>query len=545
MIDTISRISANIVDIVDRRIYPGTLEVSHGRISRITQEWKRYREYIVPGFIDAHIHIESSMLTPSEFARAAVIHGTVGAVCDPHEIANVMGADGVRYMVEDGASVPFKFFWGAPSCVPATAFETSGARIDVDQMKVLFETKGVGFLSEVMNVPGVLQGDPNLIAKINVARSFNKVIDGHAPGLGGEALKRYIDAGISTDHECVTYAEALEKLSLGMRIQIREGSAARNFNDLIPIARDHADRCMFCSDDKHPDDLMEGHINLMVKRAIEYGIDPIDVFRIASLNPVRHYGLEVGLLRLDDPADFLVVDDLRSLRISKTVIDGRLVARGGKAEMPQVPKRRVNIFRARQKKAGDFTVGKRGGKIHVIEARDGQLITGRVQEVPKVVGDTIVSDPSRDILKIAVVNRYEDAPPSMGFVRNFGIKTGAIGSSVAHDSHNIVAVGVDDIDISGAVNLIIESQGGISAACGKTEKVLPLPVAGIMSDLNYEEVARRYGELDTFAKELGSRLTAPFMTLSFMALLVIPEIKISDKGLFDVLKFEFIDLFCP
>lgn len=545
MMDAITRISGNIVDILKERIYPGTLEVSRGRISRITQEHERYREYIVPGFIDAHIHIESSMLTPSEFARVAVIHGTVGAVCDPHEIANVMGVDGVRYMVDDGTSVPFKFFWGAPSCVPATAFETSGARIDAHQMKTLFETKSVGFLSEVMNVPGVLQGDPDLTAKINVAKSFNKAIDGHAPGLGGEALKQYIGAGISTDHECVDYSEALEKLTLGMKIQIREGSAAKNFNDLIPIAREHADRCMFCSDDKHPDDIITGHINRLVQRAIEYGIEPMAALRIASLNPIRHYGLEVGLLQLGDPADFLVVDDLRSLRILKTVIDGKLVARDGNAEMPEAPIKRVNVFRTREKKVDDFKVMNRGGKIHVIEARDGQLITGRVQAEPKVSGDTIVSDPLRDILKTAVVNRYKDGPPSVGFVRSFGLKKGAIGSSVAHDSHNIVAVGVSDTDISRAVNLIIQSQGGISATCGKTDKVLPLPVAGIMSDLNYEEVARRYRELDAFAKKMGSGLTAPFMTLSFMALLVIPEIKISDRGLFDALRFEFIDLFCP
>ena len=540
----IRRVSGNIVDVVGAKIFPGTLEINDGRITRIGRETKAYPTYIIPGFIDAHIHIESSMLTPSEFARAAVIHGTVAAVCDPHEIANVMGVDGIRYMIDDGASVPFKFFWGAPSCVPATAFETSGARIDADQMKALFEKKSVGFLSEVMNVPGVLEGDRDLIAKIDLAKSFNKVIDGHAPGLGGEALKRYIGTGISTDHECVTYSEALEKIRLGMKIQIREGSAAKNFNDLIPIARHHADRCMFCSDDKHPDDVTTGNINRLVQRAIGWGIEPMDVLRIASLNPIRHYGLEVGLLQFGDPADFLIVDDLESLRILNTVIDGRLVANNGRTKIAETPKKRVNVFRARQKGSGDFKVRKRGGKIHVIEARDGQLITGHVQKVPKVVGDNLVSDPLRDILKIAVVNRYKDGPPSVGFVRNFGFKTGAIGSSVAHDSHNIVAVGVSDDDISRAVNLIIESQGGISAVSEKREKALPLPVAGIMSDLTYEEVARRYQELDTFAKELGSRLTAPFMTLSFMALLVIPEIKISDRGLFDVLNLKLIDLFC-
>jgi adenine deaminase len=545
MIETISQISGNIVDVVERRVYPGTIEITGGIISRIIEEHTNYSTYLIPGFIDSHVHVESSMLTPTEFARVAVIHGTVGSVCDPHEIANVMGIDGIRYMITDGDSVPFKFYWGASSCVPATPFETAGARIDADQVQALLKIDKVKCLSEMMNFPGVLGNDPEVMAKIDLAKLYKKVIDGHAPGLRGKELEKYISSGISTDHECFSKSEALEKIRFGMKIQIREGSAAKNFDALIPIAKEHANTCMFCSDDKHPEDLIAGHINKMVKKAIHYGVDLIDVLRIASLNPIRHYGLDVGLLQVGDPADFLVVDDLRNLRILKTVIDGKLVARDGTTKMPETPRRRVNVFRARGKKVDDFKVRKREGKIHVIEARDGQLITGRVQVVPKVSGDNVISDPLRDILKIAVVNRYKDAPPSLGFVRNFGLKKGAIGSSVAHDSHNIVAVGVDDIDISRAVNLIIESQGGISATCGKTDKVLPLPVAGIMSDLNYEEVARRYRELDAFAKELGSRFTAPFMTLSFMALLVIPEIKISDRGLFDAMRFEFIDLFCP
>jgi adenine deaminase len=543
MMDAISRISGNIVDIVDGRIYPGTVEVLNGRISRLTEERETYSEYIIPGFIDAHIHIESSMLTPYEFARAAVVHGTVGAVCDPHEIANVMGVDGVRYMVEDGASVPFKFFWGAPSCVPATAFETSGARIDASQVRVLLEMKQVRCLSEMMNVPGVLDGDPEVMAKINLAKSFKKVIDGHAPGLKGKALKRYTRAGISTEHECVTYDEALEKLRLGMKILIREGSAAKNFDDLLPIAKGHTYSCMFCSDDKHPDDLLKGHINLMVKRAIEYGIDTINVLRIASLNAVRHYDLDVGLLQVGDPADFLVINGFVDFSILMTVINGEIVASEGKTLIPEGRKKRINVFKAKEKNVDDFKVKQKKGRIHVIEAVDGQLVTGRGLEVPKVVDSYIVSDPARDILKIAVINRYEDSPPSMGFVRHFGLKKGAIGSSVSHDSHNIVAVGVDDMDLCRAVNTIIENQGGISVVCGKKEKILQLPVAGIMSDLSGDEVAGRYQELTTFARELGSQLTAPFMTLSFMALLVIPEIKLSDKGLFDVSRFDFIDLF--
>lgn len=543
MINSINRISGNIVDIVKKDISPGTVEISDGRISRINAEHGVYPTYIIPGFIDSHIHVESSMLTPTEFARVAVTHGTVGAVCDPHEIANVMGIDGVRYMMEDGASVPFKFFWGAPSCVPATTHETAGARIDPGQVEVLLKMDRVQCLSEMMNVPGVLHNDADVLAKINLAKSYGKVIDGHAPGLRGEELARYIHSGISTDHECFSKSEALEKIRLGMRVQIREGSAAKNFDELIPITEEHTDSCMFCSDDKHPDDLSMGHINLMVKRAIHKGIDTIDVLRIASFNPIKHYKLDVGLLQQGDPADFLVIDDFFNLGILKTVINGRLVAEDGKTLLRETPKRIVNNFNTKEKAVHDFALKHKKGEIHVIGAVDGQLVTNRVLEKPRVVDNFIVSDPERDILKIAVINRYKDSPPSIGFVRNFGLKKGAIGSSVAHDSHNIVSVGVDDIDICRAVNTIIKEKGGISAVCGDTEKVLPLPVAGIMSDLSYKEVSKRYIELDRFAKELGSQLRAPFMTLSFMALLVIPQIKLSDKGLFDVLRFEFMDLF--
>ena len=543
MINSINRISGNIVDIVKKDISPGTVEISDGRISRINAEHGVYPTYIIPGFIDSHIHVESSMLTPTEFARVAVTHGTVGAVCDPHEIANVMGIDGVRYMMEDGASVPFKFFWGAPSCVPATTHETAGARIDPGQVEVLLKMDRVQCLSEMMNVPGVLHNDADVLAKINLAKSYGKVIDGHAPGLRGEELARYIHSGISTDHECFSKSEALEKIRLGMRVQIREGSAAKNFDELIPITEEHTDSCMFCSDDKHPDDLSMGHINLMVKRAIHKGIDTIDVLRIASFNPIKHYKLDVGLLQQGDPADFLVIDDFFNLGILKTVINGRLVAEDGKTLLRETPKRIVNNFNTKEKDVHDFALKHKKGEIHVIGAVDGQLVTNRVLEKPRVVDNFIVSDPERDILKIAVINRYKDSPPSIGFVRNFGLKKGAIGSSVAHDSHNIVSVGVDDIDICRAVNTIIKEKGGISAVCGDTEKVLPLPVAGIMSDLSYKEVSKRYIELDRFAKELGSQLRAPFMTLSFMALLVIPQIKLSDKGLFDVLRFEFMDVF--
>lgn len=543
MIEPINQISGNIVDVVERKVFPGTIEMSQGRISRIIAEKEIYPTYIIPGFIDAHIHIESSMLTPTEFARVAVIHGTVGAVCDPHEIANVMGIDGIRYMMADGDSVPFKFFWGASSCVPATSFETAGARIDADQVEALLKMDKVKCLSEMMNFPGVLGNDPEVMAKIDLAKLYKKVIDGHAPGLRGKEVEKYISSGISTDHECVSKSEALEKIRFGMKIQIREGSAAKNLDALIPIAKEHADCCMFCSDDKHPDDLTAGHINKMVQRAINYGVDIIDVLRIASLNPIRHYGLDVGLLHVGDPADFLVIDNPKDLTILKTFINGGLVAKNGKTLIKESSKRIVNNFNIQEKRVHDFALKNKAGKINIIEAVDGQLITKRLFDKPKIVDNYIVSDPERDILKIAVINRYKDTQPSIGFIRNFGLKKGAIGSSVAHDSHNIVSVGVDDKDICRAVNIIIKNKGGISAVCGDTEKVLPLPIAGIMSDLSYKEVSKGYTELDKFAKELGSRLRAPFMTLSFMALLVIPEIKLSDKGLFDVSKFVFIDLF--
>ncbi len=543
MLEPLSRVCGNIVDVIGREICPGTLEIGNGRIARIIREKETYPDYIIPGFVDSHIHIESSMLTPSEFGRLAVTHGTIGAVCDPHEIANVMGAAGVRYMMEDAALVPFRFFWGVPSCVPATDKETSGAQINAKEVKSLLTMDKVVCLSEVMNVPGVLQNDPDLWAKLNLARSSRKPIDGHAPGLGGEALARYISSGISTDHEAYTREEALEKIKLGMKIQIREGSAAQNLDALIPIAKRNADNCMFCSDDMHPDDLLAGHINLMVKRAIESGVDHMDTLRIASLNPICHYRLDIGLLREGDPADFLVIDNFSSMTILKTVINGMLVAHGGRTLIEESKRGIINNFNIGEKSVHEFALKDRGGRVHIIAALDGQLVTNHMLEKSKVVDGYLVSDTDRDMLKISVVNRYVDSLPAIGFVKNFGLKRGGIASSVAHDSHNIIAVGVEDVDICRAVNNIIRGKGGISAVCEDREESLPLPVGGIMSDLSFTEVAKRYTDLDRFAKALGSQLSAPFMTLSFMALLVIPEIKLGDKGLFDVRRFEFMDLF--
>jgi adenine deaminase len=536
-------ISGTIIDLVSGTSYPGALEIRDGRISNITRGGGPYDTFIIPGLIDAHVHIESSLMVPSEFARLAVRHGTVATVSDPHEIANVLGTRGIDFMIENSRKTAFKFYFGAPSCVPATIFETSGASIGPQQIEELLKRDDIKYLSEMMNYPGVLYDDKSVMEKIAIARKYGKRIDGHAPGLTGSALKKYIGCGITTDHETFSYPEGLEKIKNGMKVLIREGSAAKNLDALLPLLDEFPDACMFCSDDKHPNDLVQGHINELVKRALKQGIAPVKVLRCACLNPVRHYNLEVGLLQKGDYADFVVVDNLEQFNILKTFINGRLVAEAGKTLLPQVSFEAVNNFAAREKTAEEFSVRAAGGFMNVIAAEDGQLITKRLREAPRISGGKAVSDVSRDIIKIAVVNRYCDAPPAVGFIRNIGLKKGAIATSVAHDSHNIVAAGVTDEDIARAVNIVIQNRGGLSVVYAGTEKSLPLPVAGLMSDRDGFEVAEIYSELDRLAKELGSTLTNPFMTLSFMALLVLPEIRLGDKGLFDSRQFKFIPLF--
>jgi adenine deaminase len=519
------------------------LKISNRKISDVIREDKKYGTYILPGFIDSHIHIESSMLVPSEFARAAVIHGTVATVSDPHEIANVLGIKGVRYMMENSKQVPLKFYFGAPSCVPASRFETSGAVLGPESIEKLLKLKKIKYLAEVMNFPGVLNGNPDVIIKISIAKKYSKMIDGHAPGLRGRDLEKYVNAGISTDHECFSRDEALEKLGLGMKILVREGSAAKDFDELISIVNEHYENCMFCSDDKHPDDLLKGHINILVKRALDYGIDLMKVLRVACVNPVLHYKLDAGLLCKGDNADFIVVNNLRDFHVLKTCISGEVVAEEGRSLIAKISPRVVNNFKVKKKKIKDFLLPYKNGMINVIEAVDGQLITNKLVMPPKVVDGYAVSDAERDILKIAVVNRYKESKIATGFIKNFGLKKGAIASSVAHDSHNIIAVGVTDEDICRAVNLIIENKGGICAVTEEKEMLLPLPIAGIMSNEECPHVAEKYSALDKMAKSLGSTLHSPFMTLSFMALLVIPKIKLGDKGLFNGEKFEFINVF--
>lgn len=537
------RISGNIVDIVHSRIYPGSLEIVDGRIQDIQEYSGQYDTYIIPGFVDSHIHIESSLLPPSEFSRLAVVHGTVAAVSDPHEIANVCGIQGVYYMIENGRTAPLKFYFGVPSCVPATTFETAGAMLNAQDVEELLAHTEIRFLSEVMNVPGVLYNDPEVIAKLKAAATRGKVIDGHAPGLREKELQKYINSGISTDHEISTIGDGVEKINLGMKVLIRQGSAAKNFSDLMPLIDDYPDSCMLCSDDLHPDDLVKGHINLLVRKAIQNGIEPMKVLRCACLNPVRHYGLDVGLLQKNDHADFLVVDNLQDLNILKTYINGKKAAEEGKTLLERSCPELINAFGTAEKKEAEFAIRAQNKNIRVIEVVDGQLITRAGFERPTIESDNIVSNPEQDILKLTVVNRYVDSKPAIGFVKNFGLKKGAIVSSVAHDSHNIIAVGVSDRDICRAVNLIIRHKGGLAVVSDDKEDILLLPIGGLMTTGDGFEVAEYYSNLDKGAKKIGAQLRAPFMTLSFLALLVIPELKLSDKGLFDARTFNFVDLF--
>ncbi|MFD1185630.1 adenine deaminase [Pontibacter rugosus] len=534
-------VPGRIIDIHKKEIYQGTVHVSNGRISKIVREANNSANYILPGFVDAHVHVESSMLVPSEFARLAVPHGTVATVSDPHEIGNVLGIKGVEYMIENGKKVPFKFYFGAPSCVPATPFETAGAEITAADIETLFQRDEIKYLAEMMNWPGVLNRDAEVMEKIELAKKYGKAVDGHAPGLMGEQAKLYASAGITTDHECFTAKEALDKLAVGMKILIREGSAAKNFEALIQLLPEHYQHIMFCSDDKHPDNLVEGHINLLVKRALAKGNNLFHVLQAACVNPVVHYKLEVGLLREGDAADFILIDNPEDFHVKATYINGELVAEHGKSNIDYTPSEEINNFETDIKVAAQFEVPLGdASKIRVIEAYDGQLITKEVWATPKVENGFVVSDVEQDILKTAVVNRYENSIPAVAFIKNVGLKQGAIASSVGHDSHNIVAVGVDDASIARAVNLIIEAKGGVAAVAGEKEQLLPLPVAGIMSAEDGYTVAEAYSAIDRLSKEMGSTLASPFMTLSFMALLVIPSLKLSDKGLFNGDAFEFV-----
>jgi adenine deaminase len=562
-------LQANHIDLFNRTISAKEICIENGIIKSIqTIAQNAELPFVLPGFIDAHVHIESSMLMPSEFARLAVVHGTIATVSDPHEIANVCGIEGVNYMIENGKKVPFYFCFGAPSCVPATIFETAGAEITATEIEELMQLNDIYYLTEMMNFPGVLFNDDEVMKKIASAKKINKPIDGHAPGLRGDNAKKYFAAGITTDHECFTYEEGKEKAELGVKILIREGSAAKNFEALIPLIKDFPNQIMFCSDDKHPDSLVAGHINQLVKRAIDKGYNLFDVLFAACVSSALHYKIPVGLLRENDAADFILVNDLKNFDVQKTFIKGNVVAENGATKIDSIVEKIINNFMPHEIEKGEIVVRQahhdksnnhhnevieqhkqarhpelvEGQQIQVIEAFNGQLITDKIFVKPKLNSNEIISDIENDILKIVCVNRYQRAKPAVAFIKNFGLKQGAIASSVAHDSHNIIAVGAADDSIVQAINLLMKNNGGVCAVNNSEQKILPLPVAGLMSNQDGYEVAKSYSEIDAFAKSLGSTLDAPFMTLSFMALLVIPKLKLSDKGLFDGEKFEFTEL---
>lgn len=538
-------LKGNVVDILAAKIFKAELYLEGSKINKIVPNPDLTENcYILPGLIDSHIHIESSMLIPSEFARLASIHGTVATVSDPHEIANVLGIEGVKFMIENGKKVPFKFFFGAPSCVPATTFESAGASLGVTEVEELLKMDEVKYLAEMMNFPGVLYNDPEVATKLATARKYDKPVDGHAPGLKGADAQKYIHSGISTDHECFTIEEAMEKINQGMIIQIREGSAAKNFDSLIELMRDYSDKIMLCSDDKHPNDLEKSHINEMIKRSLAKGYDIINILKSCTLNPIRHYKLNVGLLQVGDDADLIIVDNLKDFNILKTYSQGKLIAENGKSLIPSINEKTPNLFNAKPLIVSDIKVIPREGKLKIIEAIEGQLITNQILADPKVENNNVVSDIEHDILKLVVMNRYKVSEPAIGFIKGFGFKKGAIASSVAHDSHNIIAVGTSDAELIKAINLIIRERGGVSYVADDEHIVIPLPVAGIMSNSDGFELAKLYSHIESKAKSLGGKLSAPYMTLSFMALLVIPDLKLSDKGLFDGKNFKFTNLFC-
>lgn len=539
------RLNANLVDIDGRRIHAAEIVWDAGVLTAITdlgdarEDWP----YLTPGFVDAHIHLESSLLPPAEFARLAVRHGTVATVSDPHEIANVLGIEGVRWMIDNVNQTPFHVLLGAPSCVPATPFETAGAVIEAHEVEELLDTPGVGYLSEVMNFPGVLAREPHLMAKLAAAASRHVPVDGHAPGLEGQMAADYAAAGIHTDHECATLAEAEHKLAQGMRILIREGSAARNFEALHPLISRYPGQVMFCSDDRHPDDLSQGHINQLARRAVAHGHDVFDVLAAACLTPRRHYPLAIGELRIGDAMNAALLTDLRDFRVQATWLNGVLSAEDGETRLSRYPCRPVNRFNAARVNADMLSIpadsGLASARCRIIAAEDGQLLTRtEISELP-VKDGSVLPSVREDALLLAVVNRYQPALPAVALIRGFRLQSGALASSVAHDSHNIVAVGCDADSLARAINMVIDAKGGLALVHADHADILPLPLAGLMSDAEGDAVAAHYSALTHQARiRLGCPLRAPFMTLSFMALLVIPELKLSDRGLFDGKRFS-------
>ncbi len=516
------KIQGQFVDLNKNQIYPA--EIIFGKkITQIRKIKSAPKRFILPGFIDGHIHTESSMLIPSEFAKLAVCHGTVAVIADPHEIANVLGIKGIEFMIKNSKKVPLRFYFGASSCVPATCYETSGAKLGEKEIEKLLRKKEITHLAEMMNYPGVINKDPSVMKKIKLAKKYKKKIDGHAPGLRGEDLDAYLKAGIETDHECYSLKEAREKMKKGMKIIVREGSAAKNLSALYPVLKKGEN--FLCVDDLHPDDLMEGHLDILLRKCIALGIKPMDAISCCTKNPAKHYGIGGGILEIGERADITVVSDLKKFKVLETWIDGEKVF-SKTTKFTSLKESPINKFNAREISPKDLECEK---PQYIIGAADGNLITEKIR----------AKKTENDVLKIIVINRYKKTKPAVGFIKNFGLKKGAFGASVMHDSHNIGVIGVDDESICKVANEIIKLKGGLVVYDGRLHS-LPLPFAGIMSNEKGEVVARKYKKLSRLVKKLGCKMKAPFMTLSFMGLLVIPHLKISDKGLFDADKFCFV-----
>jgi len=539
-------VKGNIVDAIQERIYKGKLIISNNKIVDIVEDSKiEEEEYILPGFVNSHVHIESSMITPLEFSKQAVKWGTVAVVSDPHEIANVLGEEGIEFMIANSKLSPMKFYFGVPSCVPATGFETSGAVLNSDKVHELLKNKDLHFLSEMMNYPGVIFNDEDVHNKLKYAKELNMPIDGHAPGLKGDDLEKYVNSGISTEHECTTIEEAKAKIKLGMKVQIREGSAAKNFEVLYSLIDLYPNDIMLCTDDTHPDDLMLGHINELVKRSVNKGLNLFNIIKAVNINPINHYKLNVGSLQKNDYADFVIVNNLKDFSVLKTYINGEEIFNGQRVNISGFDNEKLNNFVAEKITKNDIKIyNKENKKVKVINCFDGDLLTKQsLENLPLNEQGEILSDTQNDIIKIVVYNRYKKSKPVVGFIKNFGLQHGAVASSIAHDSHNVIACGVTDKDIVTVINKIVENKGGIAVYNGEKTFDLQLEIAGLMTNSPIEKVASEYELLNHIVKnELGSNLYAPFMTLSFMALLVIPEIKIGDKALFDGNKFELTNL---
>ncbi|NPV64923.1 MAG: adenine deaminase [Methanobacteriaceae archaeon] len=534
-------LKGNILNVFTGDIYPAEIIIEDGMIKIVRKIEGDFDGILLPGFIDSHTHIESSLMTPSSFAEATIPHGTTAVISDPHEIANVMGLEGIDFMIEDSKRVPLKFFFTAPSCVPPTEFETAGANIGVNEIRALLERDEIVALGEMMDFPGVISEDPQVIDKIKAAKKARKPIDGHAPLLSGDDLCKYVEKGISTDHESVYAEEAQEKIELGMKIMIREGSSAKNLQELAKVGGD-----FLVSDDVEPGDLIEGHMDMILRKAVEYGIDEVEAVRMVTINPADHYSLDSGAIAPGRPADIVLVDNLKNFTVKKVFINGELVAKDGeklfkvKGNGKTPPQGKIRI---KDLKSSRLEIRASGSKarVRVIKVFEEQIITSEsTHELP--IKDGIVQPlPEDDILKVSVIDRYGHGNIGNGFVEGFGIREGALASTVAHDSHNLIVVGTSTDYMMRAVEILRRSGGGLVAVAPNESVHLRLPVAGLMSHESVNILACKARQLNDFVADMGSSLSNPFMTMSFLSLLVIPQLRLSDRGLFNVEERRFVD----